>query len=187
VTDVLNEDQLGEYIDTHFKRRLFRLETLDFYDVSGDREPYADYVAGVPDSGAVRKAAWMDVIRGEVARGAHTYRVHVVRSPLTDYLRFEFEWGYVYNAQAGEHIRILDLAEQAVPADLIDEDFWLIDDEQVLQMIYDSDHDYVGANLAPDSELEKYLKASKAAWEAAVPFEEYWQAHPRYWRDKPTA
>lgn len=65
-----------------------------------------------------RKGPWLDVIRDEVSRGLHTYRVHVLRAPLTDYERFEFEWGFVLNEQAGEHIRILDLTEQlgAAPA-----------------------------------------------------------------------
>jgi hypothetical protein len=32
----------------------------------------------------------------------------VVTSPLSDYLEYEFAWVYVFNARAGEDIRILD-------------------------------------------------------------------------------
>jgi len=184
---MLDEQQLGDYIDRHFTRELFRLETLDRYDVGSNGDDYERYVAGQPGPTMSRKGPWMDQIRGEVARGLHTYRVHVVRSPLTDYLRFEFEWGYTYNAEAGEHIRILDLAEQARPADLIDEDFWLIDNERVLRMAYDPAGQYLGADLAPETAVQRYRAASKAAWSAAVPFDDYWHAHPQYRRDRRAA
>jgi hypothetical protein len=180
---MLDEHELGNYIDSRFTRVLFRLETLDHYDVSSDGDLYQRYVAGEVKPDPERKKPWMEHIRGEVARGAHTYRVHVVRSPLNDYLRFECEWGYVYNARAGEHIRILDLAERPRPADLLDEDFWLIDDREVLRMHYDDAGRYLGAEVAPEEALPRYLAAKDAAWSGAVDFAEYWKAHPGYWRD----
>jgi hypothetical protein len=118
---VLDEQQLGDYIDRHFTSTLFRLETLDRYEVGSDGDDFARYLTDGPGPDMTRKGSWLDHIRGEVARGLHTYRVHVVRGPLTGYLRFEFEWGYAYNAAVGE---------------------------------------------------------------AAVPFADYWDAHPQYWRDR---
>jgi hypothetical protein len=53
----------------------------------------------------------------------------VLTSPLSEYLRYECEWGYLPNAAAGEDIRILDLAEKPRPDGLISEDFWLMDNE----------------------------------------------------------
>lgn len=180
---MLNEQELGDYIDSRFTRNLFRLEILDLYDVKGERDEYRQYVAGAIRPDPERKKRWMEQIRSEVARGAHTYRVHVVRSPLNDYLRFEFEWGYVYNARAGEHIRILDLAERPRPADLLDEDFWLIDEREVLRMHYDSEGRYVGAEVAPEEMLPRYLAAKDVVWSGAVDFADYWKTHERYWRD----
>ncbi len=183
---MLDEHELGDYIDSRFTRVLFRLETLDLYDVGSNGDEYQRYVAGGVKPDPEQKKPWMEHIRGEVARGAHTYRVHVVRSPLNDYLRFECEWGYVYNARAGEHIRILDLAERPRPADLLDEDFWLIDDLEVLRMHYDDDGRYVGAEVTAEETLPRYLAAKDAAWSGAVDFAEYWKAHPEYWRDPST-
>ena len=39
--------------------------------------------------------------------------MHVVSTPLNAYLRYQFEWCYTYNVQAGQDVRILDLARTA--------------------------------------------------------------------------
>lgn len=184
---MLDEQALGEHIDSRFTRNLFRLETLDLYDVSSNGDEYQRYVSGEVTPDPERKKPWMEHIRGEVARGLHTYRVHVVRSPLNDYLRFECEWDYVYNARAGEHIRILDLAESPRPTDLLDEDFWLIDDQEVLKMHYSDGGRFIGAEVAPDEVVQRYLAAKDAAWASAVDFSDYWKTHPGYWRDPSAA
>lgn len=180
---MLDEQQLGDYIDRHFDSTLFRLETLDQYDVGSNGDDLDRYLAGEPGPDMARKGPWMDQIRSEVARGLHTYRVHVVRGPLTPYLRFEFEWGYVHNAAAGEHIRILDLTEQPEPPALAHEDFWLIGDDRAVRMHYDLGGRFLGAEIAPASEVPRYSAARDAAWEAALPFTDYWAAHPQYRRD----
>lgn len=188
----MDETELGAFIDRHFTSDLFRLETLPHYDVSGDGDDLAAYLAGEPGPDMARKGPWLDVIRGEVARGLHTYRVHVVTSPLTPYLRFEFEWGYVHNQAAGEHIRILDLTEQPAPEGLALEDFWLIagqdgEADRVAQMAYDDAGRFLGAEEAPAADVDRYRQARAAVWTAAIPFDTYWHAHPQYWRDRRAA
>ncbi|MGQ0773895.1 MAG: hypothetical protein ACT4NY_05675 [Pseudonocardiales bacterium] len=42
---------------------------------------------------------------------------------------------------------------------------------------------YVGAEVAPEEMLPRYLAAKDAAWSGAVDFADYWKAHPEYWRD----
>jgi hypothetical protein len=184
---VLDERQLGEYIDSRFTTTLFRLEVLDRYDVGTDGGDLARYLAGEPGPDMRRKGPWMDTIRAEVARGLHTYRVHVVRGPLTGYLKFEFEWGYKFNAAAGEHIRILDLTAQPRPPALVDEDFWLIGDSDAVLMRYDPAGRFLGAEVAAARDVPKYQAAKAAAWEAAVPFDTWWDAHPQYHRDRQRA
>ena len=185
---MLDEPQLGEYIDAHFSRTLFRLETKDFLDVPSDGEDFQRYLSGQPGPDMARKGPWLDVIRNEAADGKHTFRVHVVRSPLTSYLRFDFEWGYVFNEQAGERIGILDLAERECPSDLIFQDFWLIDEEHLVLMHYDDCGRYVGAEPISDPEqLVRYKECARTAWAAAQPFGEYWQNHPQEWRSSRVA
>jgi hypothetical protein len=185
---MLNEEQLGAYIDERFTRRLFRLETHDHLDVSSDGDDFQRYLAGQPGPDMSRRDAWLNVIRNEVAEGKHTYRVHVVRSPLTDYLRFDFEWGYVYNEQAGEHIGILDLAERESPRELIFKDFWLIDDEHLVLMHYDNDGRFVGAEPVDEpQQLHRYKDCAAVTWAASQPFGEYWTNHPEAWRSRHVA
>jgi hypothetical protein len=49
-------------------------------------------------------------VRSTTGTGKRLQRVHILRSPLTEYLRFELGRGYVGNARAGEDIRIIGLA-----------------------------------------------------------------------------
>jgi hypothetical protein len=182
---MLNEQELGEFIDAHFTSTLFRLETLDRYDVSSEINDYRRYMAGQP--GPLDKQAWMDVIRGEVARGLHTYRVHVLRSPLSDYLRYECEWNYVFNVEAGEHIRIIDTAEQRKPDQVPAEDFWLIGDEHLVLMHYEPDGTFRGASIGEPELIPRYIAARDAAWSAGIDFTDYWRRHPQYHRDRSAA
>lgn len=178
---MMNESELGTYIDANFTRTLFRLETMDYYEVASDGGDFVRWRRGEAEPTWERKGPWLKQLRREVEEGKYSHRVHVVRSPLNDYLRFECEWGYAYNAKAGEHIAILDLAETPRPSSLINEDFWLIDDEQVVSMRYADDGRFLGADVMNPRDLPRYRAARDAAWAAATRFEEYWAAHPQYW------
>ncbi|MFS8532673.1 DUF6879 family protein [Sphaerobacter thermophilus] len=179
---MLDVQGLNEYIDTYFTRTLFRLETLDQYEVASDGSDFARYLQGEPEPDWDRKGPWLDHLRDEARRGLYRHRVHVLRGPLGDYLRYECEWGYAYNARAGEDIRILDLAETPEPTGLVDHDFWLIDDERVLRMHYDEAGQFVGAEELPRDATARYREARDAAWNHGTPFESYWAEHPQYWR-----
>jgi hypothetical protein len=178
---LLTELGLGDLLD-QAQGELFRLEVLDAYDVASDGGDFARYIAGEPGPDMTRKGPWLARLRQDAARGLRNTRVHVVRSPLSDYLRYEMEWGYASNAGAGENIRVLDLAEVSKPPDLAERDFWLMDDEVVVVMHYGDGGRFLGASVAPDGELDRYRRSARTAWEAGVPFAAYWAAHPQFHR-----
>ena len=74
----------------------------------------------------------------------------------------------------------------APPGVLPYEDFWLMDNATVVKMHYQAGR-FVGAYVPPTAVLPRYRAARDAAWQAAIPFGEYWEAHPQYWRDRHTA
>lgn len=80
---------------------------------------------------------------------------------LTDYIRYEFEWGFVYNVEAGEDIRVLDLTDRPGPG-LPDHDFWLFDDQSVVKMMYRPDGTQIAREL---TDVERILSALRVSEE----------------------
>jgi hypothetical protein len=175
---MMDEAALGAFLD-QAQGDLFRMETLDRYDAGSDGGDFERFLRGEPAPDPARKAAWHKRLAADRERGLRNRRVHVVRSPLSDYLRFEVAWGHAPNAHL-EEIRILDLAGTPAPAGLIREDFWLMDDRDVVLMHYDQRCRFTGASVLPPSELPRYRAARDAAWAAAEPFGSWWDAHPQY-------
>jgi hypothetical protein len=169
--------ELGEYIQRHLTRSAFRLELLDRYDVASDGVDFERFLHGEPEPTWERKQPWLDRLHRERASGILRHRVHVLRTPLTDYLRYECEWGYALNAGAGEDIRILDLSERPLPDGLPDHDFWLIDDQFPIRMHYDRDGAFLGADPAGNAALPGYQLARDEAVAAAEAFGTWWDRH----------
>ncbi|MEU7635443.1 DUF6879 family protein [Streptomyces sp. NPDC039016] len=168
---MLSGEQFGRLFDT-FERTAFRLETLPEYDVEEEREEIARFLAG-EDMGP----EWSDNpwVRSMTDKGKQVSRVHVLTSPLTDYLRYELA-AYPGNIEAGESIGIVDLAERPVTG-LPDHDFWLFDDRQVYRMHYTEYGAFIGAELLPPDELGAYQGYRDVALTHAVPFADYQERH----------
>ncbi|GAA1456366.1 hypothetical protein NE857_32985 [Nocardiopsis exhalans] len=163
-------------------KSVFRLETLPVYNPVSEAAKLAAYLAGDPCPRVGVTTPYMREVTEQTRQGIRRFRVHVVHSPLNDYLRYEMEWGYVFNSQAGEEIFILDTAEKGRPDGLVDEDFWFFDDTHVVRMNYRDDGEYLGKELVDVPDLEHYRAQRDLAMAQAVPFNEYWRAHPQYHR-----
>lgn len=177
----LDLPQLGNLL-SGFSSDVFRLETLDKYTSDSDGGDVARYLAGEPAPDISRKGPYLTRLRSERIEGRLRRRVHVVRSPLSPYLRYECEWGYGPNAEAGEDIRILDLAERPLPSSLvgIEHDFWLMDSQTVIRLFYDGDGRFSRAEVLAPDELPRYLAARDSALAAAEPFPDWWRRHPQF-------
>jgi hypothetical protein len=158
-------------------RSAFRLETLPVYDMPGEWEEFARHLAGEQPPPDLHYR-WLDTVTECVKARKVFQRVHVVTSPLSDYLKYEFAWGYVFNARAGENIRILDLAYQADPG-LPAHDFWLFDDTTVVRMDYNEHGAQLGRELLQDADPAPYVQWKRLALSHARPFAQYYaQLHP---------
>jgi len=155
-----------------FASSAFRLELHQIYTMPGEADELRRFRAGEQPPTDYHYG-WLDRMAEARKAGKTVRRVRVVRRPLTDYIRYEFAWGFVYNVEAGEDIRVLDLTEQPGP-ELPDHDFWMFDDTTVVKLMYRPDGTQIGRELLENPDLGAYLAWRDAAWQTAVPFRDYW-------------
>jgi hypothetical protein len=118
----------------------------------------------------------MDRVAGYANTGRSIGRVHVVERPLSEYLRFEFEWYYRHHVKAGENIRILDVTDSPV-AGLPDHDFWMFDDRSVVKMLYRPEGTQIGRYLVDQPDIASYVRYRNIAQARSVPFLQYLTMH----------
>lgn len=160
---------------TSFRHTAYRLETLQRYDVSYEEEPYRAFLAGEPQPEDPAKNDWTAMIRAAVGDGKVLQRVHLVTEPLTDYLRYEFEWSYEPNVEAGEDIRVLPTAEW--PREAPQDDYWLFDSRDLWVMHYGDGGIFQYAELINDVDAGWMVSEAgywrDAALHKAVPYRDY--------------
>ena len=179
---LMDMDTLVDFMDAHLHRRgdsVFRMERLPAYDVG---EPLYDLWRQGADLDLSLKAGWLDELRDHAQQGIAHQRVRVLPAELTDYQRYACEWGYALNEQAGEDIRILREGEHDIPANLIEAEYWLVNDEIALPTLYDGRGRFLGAGWLDPERSAEYLDDRDRAWTAAEPFGQWWARHPELHR-----
>lgn len=174
--------ELRDFIREHFTRTAYRWEALPAYEVASDGNDYGRYLAGGDAPTAERKQPWLNRLAAEKERGLYRHRVRLLHNPLHPYERYECEWGYVPNVKAGEDVRVLHIGEHQLPGELVDHDYWLIDDVHPIRMHYGDSGEFLGASVVPDM-IDVYRIARDVCWQAAVPFTDWWANHAEYHRD----
>lgn len=159
---------------TSFQSSAFRLEARDVYTVDEEAESLQLFLSGQPLRPDPDRS-WTQLVASALAAGKSMARVHVVTGPLTPYLRYEFEWGYPYNADAGEEIYVL---EHPSPSELFGnlplEDFWLFDDNMVVVVNYDDEGRFLSADEVTDpDDVDRYRAARDVALREAISFTKY--------------
>lgn len=164
-----------------YAKSAWRLELLPQYLVEFERAPFQAFLNGEPvpphPTGEWWKVHedWMGTIREAVAQGKSIGRVHVIPSELTPYLRYEIEWGYVFNASAGDDIRFIDRANVTPEmARVFVNDFWIFDDTKVVLCDYDADGRWIGGRVLDDpSQLPVFLRAKELAIASSFSLKEF--------------
>src|SRR4051812_35690437 len=118
---------------TDVQQSWFRLETLQRYDATNEREDFAAFLRGESINTAPGPSQAM--IRDHVAAGRQLVRVHVIEEPPSDYIRYELA-AYAPNVEAGENVRLIPVPAGTWPADIPTHDYWLFDDERLWLMDY---------------------------------------------------
>lgn len=168
-------------VASSFKESAFRLEARQNYAGSGEDVALQAFRDGRPqpplDDDDREYLRRVTEARG---RGASWRRVHVVRQPLSEYLRFELTWEYGPNVAAGEEIGIVALsAGDSWPADLPGIDFWLFDSSTLFELHYDDDDTWLGIEEVRDPRrIGDACEWRDAALRRAQDWGDYLAAHP---------
>lgn len=168
----LTTEQFGSLFDC-FEREAFRLELRDHYSVDTEREEFARYLRGEPLS-EHQNRGWCEYVRSMVQQGKKVSRVHIMSMPLTPYLRFEIDWGYVFSSTAGEEIFLLPRPKLTDVSILRFGDFWLFDKEQLVRMDYTGEGAFRHAEFDndPDS-LQRARSIRERLMVEAIPLRQY--------------
>lgn len=180
---LLDLSQLRQVLDTA-TRDLFRWETLPAYEVASDGSDYRRYLDGADAPTPERKQPWLDTLRAWAEQGRARRRVRIIHDPITDYERYACEWGYALNSQAGELIRIIDLAQTQLTQELTSMagDFWLINGREVVAMHYQPDGQFRAAEVLDRQQVAEHSTAAEIAWELGEDFPTWWNDHPQHHR-----
>lgn len=173
--NVVTLEQLARDFTGLFTRRVFRLETLDYYDAANERGPYGDFLAGRPVDPAWREP-WKKLVREVRASGRVMERVHVVSEPVSDYVRFSLLHGYPASVQAGEDVRVTS-RRRAVDAGLPPVDFWLFDDGPAAVLDYGPGGAVWQVELLRGPFARAACQWRDAALDAAAPLGQYVAEH----------
>lgn len=177
---------LGQFIEAHAHQpgdSVFRMECLPEYAVTSDGDDFHRWAAGALEPTWSRKQPWLDALAEDRDRGIAHRRVRRFGSRLTDYELYSCQWGYALNGPAGEEIRVLRDGEHDMP-ELLDTEYWIINDGIVLPVLYDALGGFVGGGVLTGERVEEFLADREMAWQAAEPFEQWWGRHPELHRDR---
>ncbi|HEX3963231.1 MAG TPA: hypothetical protein VHZ03_42460 [Trebonia sp.] len=115
---------------------------------------------------------WLDLVREVTGCGVQVRRVRVVSEPVSDYVAFEHATT-ASNVAAGEQVRWLPRRKAGgllLPAN----DCWVFDRRLVRFAFFAGDGALVTTELCDDPAMAgRCTAAFMAAWERAVPHEEY--------------
>lgn len=151
-----------------YERSAWRFECQPTYMMPNEQETLSRFLAGEPKPEG-HNSAWHATVRDLVASGRTIGRVRAVRYPLTDYQRYQLEWGIPGNIAAGEDIRIADAANLDLPR----QDFWLFDDSVVVELNFRGDGTLINVVQRDDTDLTRYLQWRDIALAHAVPLSEW--------------
>lgn len=172
--------QMGAFLRERHTFDLFRMETHRYYRSAGDVD-FDVYLRGEPGPDLESRSGWLSMLRADAAAHRRWRKVHVVRGELTDYERYEMEWGFALNVAAGEDVRILEAAEESRLDEQVG-DFFVADDRYVVLSHYDSSGRHSGAEVVTGRVAAVLIALRDLAWSRAIPFTEWWTAHPQYHR-----
>jgi hypothetical protein len=161
---------------------IYRVQTLSQYGVPSDDDDYQRYMHGGEPQSPYREP-WFAELREDRDAGRAYRNLHVVNGPISNYLRYQFEWAYAYNVENGQDVRILDVAEYPAGAALLRTgDYWVLEHAHVVLCRYDEEGHPLGAVAVEAAGAGGFITAAEMAWQLGTPFTAWWNSHPEFHR-----
>ncbi len=152
-------------------KRAFHLEQKDTYNIAAEDEAFGRWLRGEQDDYAWHRD-WLSFLRRVTAAGVQVQRVRLVTIPHTAYTRWGLDVARL-NVEAGEDIRYLPrglVRDIGLPG----EDFWLLDDHQLILSVFSPDGRTGGFAREVDAELLGRCRAVRdKVWDRAIPYARY--------------
>ncbi len=158
---------------------VLRVETLDAYSSASDADYLALFRAGEPKPDPSEKQPWLDRLATGGERGHPWGRLRVVSRPVSEYVRYACEWGYVDNVAAGEDVRVLDSDQWSTAVRHLrdDGDLYIVD-HRVFGMAYDETGAFRYAYEQQSGGRADQRDAARYFTTLATPFAEWWADNP---------
>jgi hypothetical protein len=169
----ITEEEFAELLRT-FKRSAWRWETQDAYALNYERADYERFLAGtsVPPTQIGWWREWLEQVAAQTSAGKTIARVRVLAEPPTDYQRWML-WAAPWYARAREDITYMTRGRAADLRLPLEVDWWLLDDERLILMLFTDAGEVSGKILITDPGIvARYREWRDLAVRNATPAEE---------------
>lgn len=139
-----------------FRLEAFRLECLPTYSVDEERDALSLFRRKQPRPASLN-SEWLEILDSVRKRNAIVRRIRLLPQIPSEYIHFEYEWGYRVSALHGEEIRGLRVTEDLIAKFPVLIDFWLFDSRTAFLMLYDFAGRFLGVLQVNDSDVPAFV------------------------------
>ncbi len=156
-----------------FKKSAKRLEILQEFSIEGgEKEQYENYCNGEKVCEFAELKEWNNLIKMQTEKGKKIERIRVVKNPVSKYIKFEIELGYISSQKCGQEVDFISFEKfNKINKTNINNEFWIFDDEIIFEMIYNEKGEFLKSNQVFGKEyIELYndLKRQSVPLETVV-------------------
>lgn len=162
---------LGDMFEK-FQKSAKRLELLQEYNIEGqEKETFDNYIKGQVVTPYEELKEWNSLVKTWTSNGKTVERVRVIASPLSVYLKFEIELGYLPSFLFGQDVYFIDkIKYENLNHNKNNKDFWIFDDEYVFIMEYDENGKFQNSYQV---EGDDYIKLYNSLKSNAISLDEF--------------
>lgn len=151
----------------NFKKSAKRLEILQEFSMdNGEKEQFQNFCAGKSFCAFDELVEWNKLIEENTKQGKIIERVRVIKNPLSLYLKFEIENGYITSQKYGQEVNFISSKKyNKLNKNKIKNEFWIFDNEQIFEMIYNEKGEFLKSQQIFDkSYIEFYENLKKESF-----------------------